>query len=344
MFGAAIASIELPGNPRVSALAVTSESSSDGCRGYGIDVVDVVNGKFLWPSALDVVRCNGDVGGRDVWMLPLAPAVVDRKQREKGFLASTLVVCVRNDAASVVLCWVDCAKHELTRRMTCECIPYRTNGQPMWQVGDVDSDGVDDIALMGEDRVFVHSAITGARLLEIALPKRASWAPPWSACRGADYDGDGVPDVLIGRPAGDDVWSDGDLCAFSSKTGKLLKRCTVAERGAGFGSSLLARGTGPDQIVLVGKFAFLEDGVDILFAKSLEQIGSKPGARGNYPDIGARLFEAAGYDGDGFVDLLVSRYDCKSPSEYVSGVILYSGKDYSLLGRIELGSLRGAIR
>jgi hypothetical protein len=344
MFGAAIAPIELPLNPRVNALAVTSQSSADGCQTYSIDLIDVANGKMLWPSALDVSRRDGSVGGRDVWMLPLAPAVVGREQREKRLLACTILLCVRAAKDTVELYWIDCAKRERTRSITCAHIPYRTNGHPLCAVGDVDGDGVEDLALMGEDRVLVFSAATGSRLLEIVVTKRPDLSSPTAACRGADYDGDGVPDILIGRPGAEEFVDWGDVSAYSSKTGKLLKRCLVDNRGSGFGSALLTRGNGDGQIVVVGKFAFLEDGVDVISASTLTRIASTRGAGGDYPEVGAQLFRGADFDGDGIVDLLVSRYDCKSPSEDVSGVILYSGKDYSLLGRIELGALRSSIK
>jgi hypothetical protein len=345
MFGEAIASLELPGNPRVSALAVSSRTPCDESPTSSIDVVDVQSGKLLWEEPLELPRNDRQYSGcPDVWMLPLAPAVIARELREKGFLASTVVVCVRKSNDSVELCWIDCAKRERIRSTTCERIPYRTNGHPLCRVGDLDADGVEDIALMGEDRVLVYSAATGARVFEVILPKRPDLSGPKAACKGADYDGDGVSDILIGRSGAQEFVDWGDLSAFSAKTGKLLKRCIVENRGSGFGMSLFTHGTGSQQIVVVGKFQSLEDGVEIVSASTLEKIASIAGVGGDYPEVGAQLFDGADYDGDGVVDLLVSRFDCKSPGEDVGGAILYSGKNYALLGRIELRSVRAPVK
>ena len=83
--------------------------------------------------------------------------------------------------------------------------------------------------------------------------------------------------------------------------------------------------------------------VSVLSAAKLERIASIDGTM-VYPDIGQRLFDAADYDGDGIVDLLVSRYDFTSSGADEQGVLLYSGKDYSLLGWIELGALKASLK
>jgi hypothetical protein len=271
-----------------------------------------------------------------VWIAPLAPAAAHVDP--KWHLDTTIVVCAQKSATSVELSWVDCDKREVTRRSTVESVPGRINGCPLCRVGDVDGDGVDDLALMGLDHVFVYSTVTGKQVLDIPLPTLSGYRAPTSACKGADIDGDGIADILIGRPDPSDCLVDGSVAAYSGKTGKHLLECNEASRGWGFGASLLSRDSSGDASVLVGKFAFIDGGVDVLSGRTLKRTAWIPGP-GNESDpvIGARLFSSADFDGDGVPDVLVSRFDFESAGDPVQGVLIYSGKNYSLLGRIELG-------
>jgi hypothetical protein len=81
-------------------------------------------------------------------------------------------------------------------------------------VGDVDGDGIPDVAVgapgqnrAGQDdqgRAFVFSGATGARLQTLDDPVPQAQAHFGSALAGVgDVDGDGVPDLAVGAPVQD---------------------------------------------------------------------------------------------------------------------------------------------
>ena len=273
-----------------------------------------------------------------VWMLPLSTSSV-RANSEPS-----VVVCVRNSSTAVELSWIDCNKREIIHRSKLESVPERTNVSPLWRVGDIDGDGVEDVALLSRDRATAYSAVTGKQLSEVLIPDVQGVQAPTAACECGDLDDDGIPDLLIGRPSLDVMSGDGIVSAFSSKTGKFLMQSAEPARGPGFGTSLLVRKSGSSMQVYVGKFGLFDGGIDILSGQSLLRSASIPGLNGELPDVAMRLFPGDDYDGDGVTDLVASRYSVMTAGISTQGAVVYSGKDHSMIVRIERDQVLVSLR
>jgi hypothetical protein len=124
-------------------------------------------------------------------------------------------------------------------------------------VGDVDGDGVPDLAvgapwqevegLSGQGQAFVFSGGTGALLRTLNDPRPQENAQFGSTLVGVgDVDGDGVSDVAVGvwRQEVEGSSVQGQAFVFSGASGQPVLTLTkpYPRRGTGFGSALAAVG------------------------------------------------------------------------------------------------------
>jgi hypothetical protein len=118
-------------------------------------------------------------------------------------------------------------------------------------LGDVDGDGVDDLAIggiqsgllsdyTGPGFVTIKSGATGKEIvrMEGATPGQQFG---WSLSTASDWDGDGINDLWIGAPAsitvGPPLGKKGTVYLVSGKTGAVLSAVLGNERDDQFGTS-----------------------------------------------------------------------------------------------------------
>jgi hypothetical protein len=124
-------------------------------------------------------------------------------------------------------------------------------GMSVANLGDVDGDGVDDLAIggiqsgllsdyTGPGFVTIRSGATGKEIvrMEGATPGQQFG---WSLSTASDWDGDGINDLWIGAPAsitvGPPLGKKGTVYLVSGKTGAVLSAVLGNERDDQFGTS-----------------------------------------------------------------------------------------------------------
>ncbi len=226
-------------------------------------------------------------------------------------------------------------------------------------VGDIDQDGVPDLAIgtpfasvgnvIGVGRVDIRSGATGDLLYQIEGQQSGDFLG-WAVASIGDLDGDGIPDLLLGAPNSSPAGLSlaGSVEVRSGRTGSLLYRINGEEPAAYLGRSLAAvgdlDGDGFDDFAV---------GAPAASAQGLPESGSAfvfSGATGAliYRFDGAAAFDEFGaavaggdIDGDGVPDIAIGSPSASPGGRIGAGsALVFSGASGQLLFQLD-GETRG---
>ena len=192
-------------------------------------------------------------------------------------------------------------------------------GRSVFNLGDLDGDGADEVAVpasnQGDGRVYILSGPELKKRLTLDPTIRNGWFGS-SVCRGADFDQDGVMDVLVGAD-GDEEWC-GAVEAFSGKSGESLFSLQGSAGGDTFGARLAAigdvNGDGWEDFMVGAPDVFKEGpGRAMVYSGKNRQTmlvlsGGEPG-----DFLGSSLAGGADLDGDGTPDFVVGAPQRSNP-------------------------------
>jgi len=230
-------------------------------------------------------------------------------------------------------------------------------GSAVCAVSDLDGDGRGEIAASAPSiassslpgRVEIHSPGLGTIPLVLSGSEAGG---RFGAClaSGADHDGDGFPDLLVGSPGADSGGTKdaGRIEAFSLDTGARLFVLEGTDAGASFGTSCdwipSIDGDGiPDFIVgasTASPGGRLQAGlVYVISGADLSTIRLHAG-EGFFDHLGTSVTATGDIDGDGVADYLLGAPDSNPRGlPDVGSAFLYSGATGALIRRID-GDLR----
>lgn len=229
---------------------------------------------------------------------------------------------------------------------------YYFFGSTIAGLGDVNNDGLDDIAV---GRLYVDSGSGDGGSVKVysgnggqlfAFYGQAESKFGTSVSRAGDVDGDGHDDILIGAPRDSGFWGNSEAIVYSGRTGAELyswQSSNHADLGTGLSDMGDVNGDGYDDVAIGApglRQVFVYSGAD---GNVLFQVSSPNGSH-----FGEAVSRAGDVDGDGVEDLIVG-----APRETYNGInhagtaTVYSGRTQEVLhhfhGEREIGFFGAAV-
>ncbi len=202
-------------------------------------------------------------------------------------------------------------------------------GTSLEAAGDVDGDGIPDVVAgaPGEDAAYVFSGKDGKQLRRLAGdPLDHDFGT--SVAGIGDFDGDGVPEILVGAPSSESRaqgHATGRVYVYSGKTGKILLTLDGETDGDSFGSSVSG---GMGRYVIGAAAAGTAHHGRIYIYGQLQakpQFVEDADATGNA--LGYMFSSVLGdVDGDGVPDIYAVDFSNAAKGPSTGRVYIYSGK------------------
>jgi len=202
--------------------------------------------------------------------------------------------------------------------------------------GDQNRDGYADLLIgatnwgYGIGRAYVLSGKTGETLLELKSEEPED-AFGWRVSSSGDWNGDGVPEYLIGAPSSDHTAEDGGcVYLFSGKDGELLWSASGQERDGGFGSCVAASRHCDQKLMVIGSgnaglrnrgrvfvYRYANEQAQEVFTFEADDTGISLGRFVSIPgDV----------DGDGHIDIYASDWENCARGRCTGRAYVFSGK------------------
>ncbi len=219
--------------------------------------------------------------------------------------------------------------------------PDREVGTAIDRIGDVNGDGVDDLAVSAAsnragvtDRVLLVDGTDGS-ILRI-LDELAAGTGFGSDVAGLpDADGDGFGDVAVGTPGDDQNGNDaGAVHVFSGSTGALLFSHFGDNPGDGFGGAVCSAGDfdadGTSDVAASASAAAIPGYVRVFRGRDGLALHRVDGLVAG-TSFGAAIAGGIDLDVDGFDDLLVSEPGWSQDNSGPGRVLAVSGRTHAIL-------------